>query len=400
VAKSGACLVGFAAAALALGCHRGPQKQVRPPTQVVVEPALVKAVPLDIFTVGTAVPVNTITVRAHVSGTLEHVLFREGDEVRAGQLIFQIDARPFEAALASARATLSRDEAQLANAEIEAQRYARLLPSGVVSQSDHDARMSAAQSLRATVLADKAAIDTAQLNLEYTTIRSPIAGLTGSLQVNAGNLVRADDTPLVILRQMRPMDMAFTVPATDLPAVRASQARQPLLVRATPRGTTTPAEGRLFFVDNTVDPSTGTVLMKARFPNIDATLWPGQFANVQLRLGMRERAVVIPARAIAPGQGGERTYVVGDDLVAQSRLVRTGPRDGEEIVVEEGLAPGERVVVDGLLGLAPGTRVEVQPATRTATPPRAPVPAPPPPGAAPAAAQDHPALGMSGQGKP
>jgi membrane fusion protein, multidrug efflux system len=389
----------LAVAVLVLACQRGPQKQGRPPAQVVVEYAVAKAVPVEITAVGTAVPVNTITVRAHVSGTLEQVLFREGDETRAGQLIFQIDARPFEAALASARATLLRDEAQLANAEIEAQRYERLLPSGVVSQSDLDARTAAAQSLRATVLADKAAIDTAQLNLEYTAIRAPIAGLTGSLQVNAGNLVRADDMALVVLRQMRPMDIGFTVPATDLPAVRASQAREPLFVLAMPRGAPSPVEGRLFFVDNTVDPGTGTVLMKARFPNADEALWPGQFADVRLRLGTRQNVVVIPERAVAPGQGGDRVYVVGNDSVAQSRVVRTGPRDQDGIVIEDGVAAGERVVVDGLLGLAPGARVEFQPPAEPPAPTRTTAPGTSPGTGSPTISDRH-ALGMRSKGNP
>jgi multidrug efflux system membrane fusion protein len=302
--------------------------------------------------------VSTIAVKSMIAGTLERVLFEEGDEVEAGQVLFEIDARPYRLALQQAKATLARDEAQLRNAEADARRNRRLLPSGVVARSDYDLKVAQAGALRATVQVDRAAIDQAQVNLSYTRIASPVAGRTGSLQVDAGNLVKANDVPLVTIRTLQPIDVAFSIPGQRLDAVRRRFAKAPLTAYAAAKGAAgAPEQGRLAFIDNAIDPATGTILLKARFDNADRGLWPGEFLDVRLVLDELPDAVVVAARAVQPGQQGDHVFVVGQDDVAQERKVELGERLGDEVVIASGVRTGERVVVDGLLGIVPGAKV-------------------------------------------
>ncbi len=360
--RGGRALLLAAALTLLPFCHgkdAGPP--ARPPAQVTVEPAQVRSVPVEQAAIGTVTPISTIAVRAHVGGTLDRVFFQEGQEIRKGDVLFQIDPRPYRAALEQARANVARDEAQLRNARVEEERYRRLLPRGIVARSDYDARVAQARALEAAVAADRAAIQSAAVNLDYTRIESPIDGRTGALQVTAGNLVKADDTtPLVVLRQLRPIDVAFSIPGPSLPEVRQRAAAQgDLKVLATVAGRPRPEEGRLFFIDNAVDTTTGTVLLKARFANEDTGLWPGQYVDVRLVLQTLPDAVVIAARAVQPSQEGQHVFVVKDGK-EELRRVETGPRYGDWIVVREGVAPGEEVVVDGMLGVVPGAPVQAR----------------------------------------
>ncbi len=357
---AGARSLGVLAIAAALGCHRssGPPRQ-QPPVPVLVEPAQVRPVPLEIPAIGSATPLKTIAVRAHLSGTLDRVYFEEGDEVTAGQPLFLIDPRPFRLALEQARANLARDEAQLRSAGADARRYGELLPQGIVSRQDYDQKVAQAGALRATVTADQIAIDTARVNLGYTLIPSPITGRASYLQIDQGNLIKADDTsPMVVIRQMRPIYVSFSVPAVRLPEIRQQAERDPLRVLADVPGRRSIA-GTLTFIDNAVDTTTGTILLKASFPNEDEALWPGQFVNVRLVLATLPDAVVVPARSVQPGQQGDHVFIIGADDVAQSRRVKVGERLGGDVVVE-GVRPAERVVTDGILGLVPGVRVQIQ----------------------------------------
>jgi multidrug efflux system membrane fusion protein len=296
-----------------------------------------------------------------VTGLLTRVLFREGAEVGEGQALFQIDPRPFRAALDQALANLSRDRAQMENAVQEAGRYADLVEKDYVTQADYDARRSSAEALRAAVRADSAAVENARLNLEYTTIRAPIGGRTGNLLVHEGNLVRASATePLVVINRIRPILVRFPVPERHLPLLqRYRNGRLP--VYADPGGSGSMAlEGRLTFIDNNVDPATGTILLKAEFPNAGRALWPGEFVNARLILFTERRACVVPAQAVTQGQEGLFVYVVQPDRTAALRPVTVSRTTDEWAVITRGIAPGDPVVTDGQLRLAPGARVVVK----------------------------------------
>ncbi len=356
-----------AALALALACSRGGGKAPagRPPAPVAVEAAQVRAVPVTIEAIGTVTPVATVAVRSQVTGTLDQVLFREGDAVGAGQPLFRIDPRPFRLALRQAEANLARDRAQARSAADDAERYRRLVPRAIVSRMDYEQKVAQARALAATVKADQQAVDAARVNLSYTLIASPIAGRAGSLQVDRGNLVRSTDAnPLVVVRQMRPIEAAFSVPAPRLGEIRRYLGQGPLRVVAQPPGGDA-QQGALTFVDNAVDPTTGTILLKGTFDNPSEALWPGQFVDVRLVLATLPRAVVVPARSIQPGQQGEHVFVVKLDRTAEARPVRVGERV-EGWVAVDGVRPGEQVVTDGLLGLVPGAKVQIRGAPREA----------------------------------
>ncbi|MGC4122556.1 MAG: efflux RND transporter periplasmic adaptor subunit [Myxococcales bacterium] len=320
--------------------------------------ASTRTVPVTLQAVGTVQPITTVLITPRVSGVLETVHFREGDEVPEGALLFQIDPRPFELALRQAQAALARDEAQARNAQIERERYRALMP-GLVSRQEYDTRVAAAEALQAAVRADRAAVEQARLNLGYSVLRAPISGRTGLLQVTAGNLVKADDTarPLVVIRQLSPIDVSFAVPGQRLQEIRERSADGTLRVAAGAR-----AQGELRFIDNAVDATTGTITLRARFANEDRSLWPGQFVDVRLHLSDLPGTVVIPSQAVQTGQRGEDfVYVVRPDQTAEPREVRLGPRmdDGQQAVLF-GVRTGETVVTDGQFALVPGARVQLR----------------------------------------
>jgi multidrug efflux system membrane fusion protein len=336
------------------------------PVSVSVETAASREVPLEVTVIGSVVPISVIEVRSRIEGQIERVFFKEGQEVKKGDPLFQIDARPYRVALERAAAELARDEVALRSAEVEEKRYGALQQQKLVSPQEYDVRAVALATARATLVADRSAVDSARVNLEYTKITASISGRTGSLQTTQGNVVKANsDKPLVVIRQISPIYVAFAVPADRLPEIRRFSQKGALAVEAglhsdTGGGGENVARGELTFIDNTIDAATGTIALKATFANEDHELWPGQFVDASLRLSALPNATVIPARAVQPSQQGNQVFVIGADLVAQARVVKLGPRIGDAIVIEQGVAPGERVVVDGQLNLLPGSKVVVK----------------------------------------
>jgi multidrug efflux system membrane fusion protein len=327
-----------------------------------------KDVPILIRAIGSVEPFTNVEIRAQVGGALRAVHFREGRDVQRGDRLFSLDARPYEAALDKARARLARDQVQLETARQDAERYRDLVAKDFVTREEFDRIRTTAAALEATVRADEAAMRNTEVELEHCTIRSPIDGRTGTLMVHAGNLVKANsDNPLVVINQISPINVSFSVPEEHLAAIKARMARDPLEVRAArsdaarvPGPAAGPATGTLSFVDNAVDRATGTVLLKAIFPNRDRALWPGQFVDTTLRLGTRSGAVVVPTQAIQTGQQGLFVFVVGADLTVASRPIVGGPAADGETVVEQGIEAGEQVVTDGQLRIVPGARVEIK----------------------------------------
>lgn len=348
---------------LAAGCSR---KGAGGPLRVPVTIARVeqRPVPYEITATGTAEPRQTASVQAQVTGILTQVAFREGDDVAAGQLLFQIDPRPFAAALDQAQAMLARDQAQAQSAVQDAGRYAALVKQDYVTQSDYEAKRAAAEALQAAVRADSAAVAAARLNLEWAAIRAPISGRTGRLLVREGNLVRANaPDPLVVINQIHPILARFAVPEQYLADIqRYRKNRLPVLVSPSKTDTLL-TEGLLTFVDNSVDTATGTVLLKAEFPNRDNALWPGEFLNVRLRLYVEDGALVVPAQAVMTGQQGTYLFVLNPDGTARSQPVAVERTAGTYAVIAEGVRAGDQVVTDGQLRLTSGTPVEVKAAT-------------------------------------
>jgi multidrug efflux system membrane fusion protein len=328
---------------------------------VVTALAAQKDVPVRIQAIGTVEPLSTVTVKPQVGGVIDRVHFSEGSDVRAGDVLFTIDRRPYEAALRQAESARAHDAAQLQNAQAEARRADELVAQGILSREQHDQARTASDALAATVRADEAAVDNARLQLEYCTIRSPIDGRTGSLLVHQGNLVKAvDGGPLVIVNRVDPVYVAFSVPEQRLSEIERAMASGRLVVEAVPSGETQPERGRLTFLDNAVDRTTGTIRLKGTFANPTRRLWPGQFVSARLTLSVRSGAVVVPTQALQSGQSGRFVFVVKPDLTAEPRAVVVAQEADGEAVVETGLAAGERVVTDGQLRLVPGSKVNVK----------------------------------------
>jgi multidrug efflux system membrane fusion protein len=356
---------------------------------VTVATAAQKDVPVEVQVIGNVEAYNTITVKAQVGGQLTKVSFNEGDYVKKGELLFSIDRRPLEAALnqaianeardeaalGQAQANLAKDTAQSKYAEAQANRYAELFKGGVISKDQSEqlranadavaqgvaADNAAIESAKANIGASKASIDNARVQLGYTEIRSPINGRTGNLTVKQGNVVMANSMDLMTINEVEPIYVTFSVPESQLPAIKQYMALGKLSVRSRPQDDPGGDEaGTLTFVDNTVDVTTGTIKLKGTFPNTDHKLWPGQFVRVTLRLTTQPNAVVVPNEAVQTGQNGTFVYVVKPDRTVESRTVVTGARVGQDMVVNTGLASGEIVVTEGQLRLAPGSKVVVR----------------------------------------
>lgn len=409
-------------ALLSAGCSDGSRVQAAkstPPAPVPVGVAAAeqKAVPLQVVAVGTVQAYTTVGVKSQVAGMIQSVHFKEGDEVKRGDLLFTIDPRPLEAAvrqaeanvakdraqlrqteaargqrqaeIAQAQANLDRDLAQLENARVQEKRYRELVRKELVAREQYDQIRTAMAAFEATVQADRAAVEnaraaaraaeamvdnagavisadeamveTARLQLAYTTIRAPMDGRTGNLLVQAGNVVKTgEDSPLVVIAQIRPIYVSFSVPDHQLSAIKTYQAKGTVTVEAMLDGGRRSVVGAVTFVNNTVDPATGTIQLKATFANADSALWPGQFIDVALTLTI-EQATVVPIRAVQAGQKGPFVFVVKPDLTVESRPVTPGRRLATEVVIEQGIASGERIVTDGHLRLLPGTKVEIRP---------------------------------------
>jgi membrane fusion protein, multidrug efflux system len=396
-----------------------PAKGAAPPAvPVAAAQASEKAVPLDITAIGNVQALTTVGVKSQVAGQITQVHFAEGRDVKQGDLLFTIDPRPFEAAVRQAEATvgrdmaqlrqaeaglsqrraeiqqavanLERDTAQLENARTQERRYRELVEKELIAREQYDNFRTQMSAMDATVAADRAAVENAKasalaaeagvenaraviranqavvdntkLQLAYTTIRAPMSGRTGNLLVQAGNVVKANEgDPMVVIAQVRPIYVSFSVPEQHLAGIARYQTKDGLAVRATPPGAPKAPSGRLTFLNNVVDATTGTIQLKAIFPNDDNALWPGQYVDVVLTL-TTEHAITVPAEAVQTGQQGTFVYVVKADSTVEPRPVQTGRRVGGDIIVTRGLAAADRVVTDGHLRLVPGAKVDIKPA--------------------------------------
>ena len=416
--------VAFLASLLGVaGCSETPAggAQTRPAPAPAVPVGAATAeqrlVPIQVTTVGNVQAYTTVGVKSQVAGQIQQVHFTEGHEVKRGELLFTIDPRPLEAALRQAEANvvkdraqlrqmeaavaqrqaevtqalanLDRDVAQFENARVQEQRYATLVQKELVAREAYDQVRTALAALQATVAADRAAVEnsrasaraaeamvdngraaiqanealveTARLQLAYTSIRAPMDGRTGNLLVQGGNVLKAnEDNPLVVIAQIRPIYVSFSVPEPNLTAIKKYRDAGALKVEAVLDGGKRTIVGAVTFMNNTVDPTTGTIQLKATFPNADSALWPGQFVDVALTL-TSEQAVLVPTQAVQAGQQGSFVYVVKPDSTVESRPVKVGRRLPRELVIEQGITAGERVVTDGQLRLVPGARVDIKP---------------------------------------
>jgi len=331
------------------------------PVPVLVAPVVQQDVPVELRTFGYVEANLTVTVRAQITGVLMAIYFKEGQNVRKGDPLFSIDPRPFEVAIQQAEANVARDKATHENAIKEAQRQKELLAKGITSQGEYDAAQTASDSLLATIRSGEAAIERAKIDLGYCSIRSPIDGRVGAWLIDAGNLVSANGSTLVTINQVRPIQVSFYLVQDDLHEVQKELARHDLEVLALIRGhEDRPEKGRLTFIDNTVDRTTGKFLLKATFPNAEERLWPGLLVDVVLVLRMQKDAIVIPSRVIQTGQKGIYVFVVKPDQTVEDRLVTVERTTDGDSVISKGLAAGETVVKDGQLRLVPGAKVVVR----------------------------------------
>jgi multidrug efflux system membrane fusion protein len=327
---------------------------------VTVAPVTRKTVPVQINAIGNVEAYSTVSIKARVSGELLRVYFSEGQFVNKGDLLFSIDPLPYKTALETAQANLARDTALSKKADNDVVRYSGLFQEQLVSSDDYEKTLANAEALKATLEADRSEVESARLQLDYCSIFAPVHGRTGSLLADQGNLIKADDLPLVVINQIQPVYAAFSVPEQSLPEIKKYMASGKLRVeaRASNEDKST-EEGVLTFIDNEVDSATGTIRLKATFANKEKGLWPGQFVNVVLTLTEQPDAVVVPSQAVQTGQQGQFVFVIKDDS-AELRPVRTGITYEEITVIEQGLGPQEQVVTDGQIRLMPGAKVQIK----------------------------------------
>ena len=335
------------------------------PVPVTVVAAARTDIPITLDALGTVQPLATITARAQVDGVLVEVAYIEGQEVKRGDVLARIDPRTYQAALAQAQAKQAQDQAQLANARVDLNRYTELLRSNGTSRQQLDTQRALVAQYEALVQADQAAVDSARTQLDFTTIRSPVDGRVGLRLVDQGNLVHGSDaTGIVVVTQLRPITVVFTLPQQRLGAVLDALARGAVVVQALEQDGSIRAEGALLTLDNQVDQTTGTIKLKAQFANDDARLWPGAFVNVRMRVATIRQALAIPLVAVQRGPDGAFAFVLKDDNTVEQRPLQLGVLTATEAAVRGGLQPGERVVTSGALRLTPGAQVVLaQPAT-------------------------------------
>jgi membrane fusion protein, multidrug efflux system len=372
---------------LAARSDKAPRQNGQQAVPVELASVTQREVPIEIKGIGNVEALSTISVRSQIEGTLQNVFFTPGQEVKKGDLLFRIDPRPLQAALNTEQSNLmkavaavkqgqalvAKDQATATNSRIFAERQSRLVATGVIARQDYDNAVSTAvanedvvkadqgsvESLQAAVTAQQAVVGNARVQLSYTDIRAPLAGKTGDLAVTAGNLVAPDSTTaLITITQTAPIYVTFSVPQQELARIRQAQGSGALSVQVFFPGDNNPALGKLSLIDNVVDPTTGTIKLKATFENADRRLFPGQFVNVVLTLGTERNATVVPAQAVQIGQDQQFVYVVKPDMTVEVRKVKTGDSLANMTVIEEGLNPGEQVVTDGQLSLVPGAKVQ------------------------------------------
>ena len=351
-----AAVLGLAGAGC--GAKKAPRAARVP---VTVAPVKEGPMPFALRSSGSVEAIQTAAVGSQVGGTIQHVAFREGDDVQEGQLLIQLDPRPFRAALDQANAALARDRAQAQTARLQAERSSKLFEQNMLSQSDFDQSQADAAALEATVQSDSATAALAKLDLDYSSIRAPISGRTGRLMVHVGDYVKAATSdPLVTIIQPHPIRVRFTVPDRDVPLLQRHR-DQALRVELLSETDSVPAlQGKLVFVDNAVDPVTGTLMLKGEFPNKDGRLVPGQFVDVRLVLFIAPRALTVPSRAVSAGQQGSYVYVMKPDSTVEPRPVSVDRTTDDFAIIASGLSAGETVVTDGQLRLSPGAKVMVR----------------------------------------
>ena len=340
-------------------CTKKEKPKTKPPVPVKVAQAIQKNVPVQLKAIGNVEAFTSVAIKSLVEGQISRIHFKEGSDVDKGDLLISIDPEPFRATLSQYEATLAKDQAQTKFAREQAERYAGLLKEGIVTQDQHELLQANAKSMAATIVADRAAINSAKIQLGYCSIRSPISGRTGTITLQPGNLVKANDVAIVTINQLTPIYVTFSIPEKQLAGVKRAMAGKDIKIEALiPNEPGSTEVGTISFLDNTVNPATGTIKLKGVFTNKAHKLWPGQFTDVLITLGTLQNAVVVPTQAIQTSQQGEFVYVVKQDQKVEMRHVASAAVVGGETVIEKGLAAGETVVVDGQLRLIPGAVVE------------------------------------------
>jgi multidrug efflux system membrane fusion protein len=354
---------------LAAGCSKdasgtakaGDQrKQMAVPVTAGV--AVAKTVPVQLRAIGNVQAYATVAVKSQVEGELMGVHFQEGQEVKAGDLLFTIDPRVYAAQLKQAEANLAKDKAQLTNAKKQVERYGSVVKKGFVPEEQYDQMVASASALEASAKANEAAIENARLKVAFCTIRSPMNGVVGGIKVHRGNILKANDNdrPLVIINQINPIYLSFYIPERNLPEIKKYMAGSKLEVDAILPGEDGESiRGELAFIENTVNTETGSIQLKGIFSNEGKKLWPGQFVNVVLTLTTQTGMVVVPSQAVQTGQQGQYVFVVKDDLTVEYRPVTVGRAIDGEVVITKGISPGEKMVTDGQLRLAAGSLVKI-----------------------------------------
>lgn len=353
---------GMAVMLLLSACGEKKQPAVAARVPVTVADVQQKTVAVQVRVIGNVEAYRTVGVKPQITGQIVGVHFSEGQDVKKGELLFTLDPRPFEADLLRAQANLAQDEAKAKNAEIEHERYRKLMEAGVVAKEQAEQMETNDSAMLATVKADRAQVEYARVQLIYTRIYSPIDGRTGNLMLHLGNVVKANpDDPMVTINQLTPIYVTFAVPQQTLPEIKQHMARGKLQVTANIQGQEDRSEeGTLSFIDNNVDLNTGTIKLKGTFTNTDRRLWPGQYVNVALTLNDEPNAIVVPAQAIVTGQEGPFVFVVKPDLTAEARPVKIERNVDNQAVISSGLSAGERVVTDGQIRLVTGSKVEIK----------------------------------------
>ena len=330
-----------------------------PAIPVVTDKARRADVPIYLTGLGTVQAFNSVLIRSRVDGQIVKIRFEEGSDIHAGDVLIEIDQAPFEAALAQAKANELKDQAQLNNARRDLGRYTSLAKTGAGSTQQLDTTQALVEQLEATIKADQALVDTAQVQLNYTRIRSPIDGRVGTRLVDLGNIVRASDTTgIVTINQIHPIFVSFALPADSLPQLRAGSKTGDVTVTALDREGRTLATGVLAVIDNQINPATGAINYKAKFDNADDVLWPGQFVNLRIQLATRRNVIAVPVTAVQQGPDGSYAFVVGDDRTVQKRVLKVGARNKTTAIIDDGLQPGEQIVTDGQYRIQAGSKVQ------------------------------------------